>query len=161
MRWSLVFLFSVSLAAQVPGATGRTTGANNSTHSVQFSPGLGTITCNGSTCTFTSSSVSPSSQAVSGNLHFNSTHDTGFNLGGAFGSGTGQMQVSCDGGSTWTTIAVGSGSVGGGVTFSYATPVCSGVSNLNTLLFRAFLGGGGATSFNMSFESPSSVTITW
>ena len=29
MRWSLVFLFSVSLAAQVPGAPGRTTGAKH------------------------------------------------------------------------------------------------------------------------------------
>lgn len=161
MRWSLVFLFSVSLAAQVPGAPGRTTGASNSTYSSQFSPGLGTITCSGSTCSFTSSSVSPSSQVVSGNLHFNSTHDANFNLGGAFGGGTGQMQVSCDGGSTWIPIANGSGSVGGGMTISYPTPVCSGPTNLNTLLFRAILGGGGDSFFNMSFESPSSVTITW
>jgi hypothetical protein len=157
----MVLLFSVSLAAQVPGATGRTTGSRNNVHSFQFSPGLGTITCSGSTCSDTSSSVSPSSQVVSGNLHFNAIHDAGFGLGGAFGGGTGQMQVSCNGGSTWMPIASGSGSVGGSVTISYATPVCSGPTNLNTILFRAILGGGGDFSFNMSFESPSSVTITW
>ena len=69
------------------------------------------------------------------------------------------MQVSCDGGSTWMPRVNGSGSVGGGMTISYPTPVCSGPTNLNTLLFRAILGGGGDSSFNMSFESPSSVTL--
>ena len=161
MRWLMVMLFSVSLAAQVPGATGRTTGSRNNVHNFQFSLGLGTITCSGSTCSDTSSSVSPSSQVVSGNLHFNATHDVNFGLGGAFGGGTGQTQVSCDGGSTWMPIANGSGAVGSGITLSYPTPVCSGPTNLNTILFRAILGGGGASSFNMTFESPSSVTITW
>jgi hypothetical protein len=161
MRWLLPLFCCASLLAQVPGAPGRTTGPGNSTHSVYFSPGLGTITCSGSSCSYTSGSVSPSSQVAFGNLHFTSTHDADFNLGGAYGSGTGQMQVSCNGGATWMTIAEGSGSVGGAVAYSYSTPVCSGVSNLNTLLFRAFLGGGGASSFNMSFESPSSVTISW
>lgn len=161
MRWILILLFSVSLVAQVPGAPGRTTGARNVGGSASFSPGLGTITCSGSTCSFTSGSVSPSSQAVSGNLNFNSTHDASFSLGGSSGSGTGQMQVSCDGGSTWMTLAGGNGSVGGGLTYSYPTPVCSGPTNLNTLLFRSFLGGGGASSFNMSFQSPSSVIISW
>jgi hypothetical protein len=162
MRWPLLLLICcASVLAQVPGAPGRTTGPGNSTHSFDFSPGLGTITCSGSTCSFTSSSVSPSSQVAFGNLHFSSTTDASFNVGGAFGSGTGQMQVSCNGGTTWMTIAEGTGIVGGGVSYGYSTPVCSGVSNLNTLLFRAFLGGGGASSFNMSFESPSSVHITW
>ena len=161
MRWALLLLCAGMLAAQVPGAPGRTTGARGNTHFYQFSPGLGTINCSGATCTFTSGSVSPGSQVVSGNLTFNASHDADFSLGGAFGSGTGQMQVSCDGGSTWMTLAEGNGSVGGGVTYSYPTPVCSGPTNLNTLLFRSFLGGGGASSFNMSFQSPSSVTISW
>lgn len=162
MRLAMLLLVcSAMLAAQVPGAPGRTTGPSGNTHSFYFSPGLGTITCSGSTCTFTSSSVSPSSQVVSGNLHFSSSHDANFNLGVAFGSGTGQMQVSCNGGSTWMTLAEGSGVVSGGITYSYPPHVCSGPTNLNTLLFRSFLGGGGASSFNMSFESPSSVAITW
>jgi len=162
MRWPLLLLLCcASVLAQVPGSPGRTTSGGNNTHTFTFSPGLGTITCSGSTCSDTSGSVSPGSQVVSGNLTFNASHDADFSLGGAFGSGTGQMQVSCNGGSTWMTLAEGNGSVGGGLTYGYPTPVCSGPTNLNTLLFRSFLGGGGASSFNMSFESPSSVAISW
>ena len=86
MRWALLLLCAGMLAAQVPGAPGRTTGARGNTHFYQFSPGLGTINCSGATCTFTSGSVSPGSQVVSGNLTFNASHDADFSLGGAFGS---------------------------------------------------------------------------
>lgn len=161
MRWALLLLCAGTLAAQVPGAPGRTTGAQGNTHFYQFSPGLGTISCTGTSCTSTSGSVSPGSQVVFSNLTFTSTHDAVFNLGGAFGGGAGQIQVSCNGGSTWMTIASGGGGVGVGVTYGYSTPVCSGPTNLNTLLFRSLLGGGGDSSLNMSFQSPSSVTIGW
>ena len=75
--------------------------------------------------------------------------------------GTGQVQVSCDSGSTWNTIAGGSGSVSSGITYFYPTPHCTGVTNLNTLQFREFLGGGGAAGFNMQFTTSSQVTISW
>jgi hypothetical protein len=158
-----VLLFSASLVAQVPGGSGRTTGAQagGSGSSTTFSPGLGTITCTGTTCTDTSSTVSPSSRAVSGNLTFVSTHDATFSVGGSSGGGTGQLQVSCNGGTSWMSIATGSGSVGGSVTYGYSAPVCSGVSNLDALQFRSILGGGGASGFNMSFTAPSTVTISW
>lgn len=148
--------------AQVPGAPGRTTGANGLI-SVIYSPGLGTITCSGTTCSTTSSSVSPSSHSAAGVLSFNASHDANFTVGGTAGGGTGQLQVSCDGGSTWNAIVIGSGSVGGGaVSYAYVPYHCSGVTNLDTLLFRSILGGGGTTSaFNMLFTSPSSVVIAW
>ena len=59
MRWALLLLCVGMLAAQVPGAPGRTTGARGNTHFYQFSPGIGIINCSGATCTFTSGSVSP------------------------------------------------------------------------------------------------------
>jgi len=147
--------------AQVPGAPGRTTapgGASTSTFSL--AP-LGTLTCSGMTCSATSSSISPTTQSVSGTLAFNSTHDATVTIGGSTGGGAGVLEVSCDGGSTWLGIAVGSGSVVPPVSYSYATPHCSGVTNLDTLLFRTTLSGGGGSGFNMSFATPSSVTISW
>jgi hypothetical protein len=146
--------------AQVPGAPGRTT-SPGSTSTSFYTPSLGTITCSGTTCTYTSGTVSPSSQAVSGTLAFNSSQDAGFTVGGPMGGGAGQMQVSCDGGTTWLPLAVGSGSIGGSVSYYYPTSHCTGVTNLNSLQFRSYLTGGGGTGFNMSFTAPSSVTITW
>jgi hypothetical protein len=148
--------------AQAVGATGRTTSSGTSTSTSTFSlTALGTITCSGMTCSYTSGTISPSSQVVSGTLAFNSTHDASMTIGGTSGGGTGQVQVSCDGGSTWNAIAIGSGSVGSAVSYTYPTPHCTGVTNLNTLEFREFLGGGGTTGFTMALTSPSQVTISW
>ena len=144
--------------AQAVGATGRTT--SGAANTFVYSLTLGTITCSGMTCSYTSGTISPGSHSVSGTLAFNSTHDASMTIGGSVGSGTGQVQVSCDSGSTWNTIAGGSGSVGS-VTYFYPTPHCSGVTNLNTIEFREFLGGGGTAGFNMALTSPSQVTISW
>lgn len=158
---ALLFLGCLAHAQQ-GGAGGRTTGASGSgSHSFTFGPGLGTITCSGTSCSATSGSVSPSSVSVTGNLHFTSTHDANFTIGGPAGGGTGQFQVSCDSGSTWFSIAIGNGNIPNPVTYTYPTPVCSGPTNLNTLLFRAILGGGGPSTINEMFTSPSSVTVTW
>ena len=146
--------------AQTVGASGRTTSTGGTSTSSFSLTALGTITCSGMTCSYTSGTISPSSQSVSGTLTFNSSHDASMTIGGSVGSGTGQVQVSCDSGSTWNTIAGGSGSVGS-VTYFYPTPHCTGVTNLNTLEFREFLGGGGTTGFNMALTSPSAVTISW
>ena len=149
-------------SAQVVGAAGRTTGANNSGGIYVFPLTLGTISCSGTTCTATSITVTPPSQVVSGLLVFNSSHDPNFTVGGASGGGAGQMQVSCDGGSTWMATAVGSGSTGFATSYNYPPASCTGPTNLNTLQFRLYLtGGGGTSSFNMTFTSPSSVTISW
>ena len=160
----LVFSMAAGCAdaafAQAVGSSGRTTGAHNNGGTYVYSLTLGTITCSGTTCSYTSGTASPGSQAVSGTLAFNSSHDASMTIGGSVGSGTGQVQVSCDSGSTWNTIAGGSGSVGS-VTYFYPTPHCTGVTNLNTLEFREFLGGGGTTGFNMALTSPSAVTISW
>lgn len=162
---ALFLLLALALpvaAQQAGGGSGRTTGATGSgVHSFTFSPGLGTITCSGTSCSATSGSVSPSSVSVTGNLHFTSTHDANFTIGGPAGGGTGQFQVSCDSGSTWFSIAIGNGNIPNPVTYTYPTPVCSGPTNLNTLLFRAILGGGGPSTINEMFTSPSSVTVTW
>ena len=94
-------------------------------------------------------------------MTFNASHDLTVNLGGAYGGGAGTLQVSCNGGSTYLTIATGSGSIGSSIGYSYSTQSCTGVTNLNTLLFRTILSGGGDSSFNMQIYSPSSVTISW
>ena len=152
-----------SLAAQVAGAPGRTTAAFGGSHgsSSFLLSGLSPITCSGATCSNTSSTVSPGSQVMSGTLTFNASHDLNVSIGGAYGGGAGLFQVSCNGGSTYLTIATGSGSIGSSVGYSYAPPSCTGVTNLNTLLFRTQLSGGGATNFNMSITPPSSFTIAW
>lgn len=158
--FSLVVVGSAD--GQVVGATGRTTSGGSGTFLYTYGlSGLTTITCSGSTCSNTSSNVSPGSQVVFGTLTFNSTHDLAVTIGGASGGGAGLLQVSCNGGSTWLTVAIGSGSIPGGVSYSYPTPTCTGVTNLNTLLFRLNLSGGGSSSFNMTDQPPASVTISW
>lgn len=153
-------LAAASLTAQVPGAPGRTTGPKGG-GTFSFSIGFGAISCSGSTCSDTSGTVSPGSQVVSGPITFNAAHNAALSLGGLFGGGAGLMEVSCDGGSTWLTTVSASGTVGGVITYMYPPPSCTGPTNLNTLLFRAVLGGGGASSFNMTFDPPTSVLISW
>jgi len=92
---------------------------------------------------------------------FTTTHDAGVTAGGSSGGGVGQLEVSCNGGSTWITLTTASDTIGGSISYSYNVPICSGVTNLDTLLFRAVLSGGGVTGFNMSFTAPSSVIINW
>ena len=164
MRLALVFILScLSAIAQQGGAGGRTTGASGSgSQSLTYNPGLGTINCSGTSCFAVSGTVSPGSQSVTGTLHFITTHDAGFTIGGASGGGAGLFQVSCDGGSTWLSPAGGSATIGGGApAYNYPTPTCTGPTNLNTLLFRSLLGGGGPTTVNETFTAPSSVTVTW
>jgi hypothetical protein len=156
----LLIVFSISkLCGQVPGSTGRTT-APGTAGTFTFILGIGTINCSGSPCNQTSSTVSPGSQAVSGTLTFNASHDAALNIGGASGGGAGVVEVSCDSGSTWITIAIGSGSIGS-PTMSYPPSTCSGPTNLNTLLFRSTISGAGGGGFNMVLQSSSQVVITW
>ncbi len=150
------------LLLQQGGAGGRTTGASGSgSHSLTYSPGLGTINCSGTSCSAVSGNVSPGSQSVTGTLHFVTTQDAVFTIFGASGGGSGIFQVSCDGGSTWLNIASASRTIGDPPSFNYPTLSCSGPTNLNTLLFRSLLAGGGFDTVNETFTAPSSVTVTW
>ncbi len=141
---------------------GRTTGGSIGVHSFSYSPGLSAATCSGTTCNGSQGPVSPGSQAVSGTLHFASSHDASGSIGGSTGGGTGLFQVSCDGGSTWVTIVNGAATLPTtGMSITYISPTCTGPSNTSTLQFRAMVAGGGASGYNESFTPSSQVTITW
>jgi hypothetical protein len=150
-----------------PGVTAGTTistsggGGGGGGGSYSFAPGLGTINCTGSTCTFTSGNKSPGSQVVTGDIIVSVSSDASFSNSGSHGGGAGVMQVSADAGSTWSTLAEAGGSVGGAVNYTYFAQAFSGITNLNTLLVRSLLSGSGDSSLSMSFTAPSLVTITW
>jgi hypothetical protein len=150
--------------AQTSGASGRVTGGVQRHGRISFGIGSLTVNCN-SGCpnpSYIDGPISPSSQTVSGTLHFSTTTDASGGIGGSVGGGTGQAQVSCDGGITWNSIAVGTATLPTtSMSWSYPTPTCSGPSNANTLQFRIFIGGGGSPSFNMNATAPSTVTISW
>jgi hypothetical protein len=161
----LILAFQCGSAySQANGAPGRVTGNNGSHGTFSFSSGGVSVSCN-SDCPsspYSSSTVSPTSQVVSGTLQFSTSHDDSGSIGGGAGSGNGLFQVSCDGGSTWISIDNGSATLPTTtMTFSFMTPTCSGPSNLNTLLFKMVVAGGGTGSFNMNASSPSTTTITW
>ena len=162
---ALALVISVPIAAQVVGATGRTSGSSGAggAYSSVFSlSGITSpLTCTGASCSNTSATVSPGSKVSFGTITFNSSQDLSVSMGGLYGGGAGIVQVSCDGGSTYLTIAEGTGSIGSSVTYTYPPARCTGVTNLNTLKFRTTLGGGGSTSFNMSISPSSSVVIAW
>ena len=163
MRWLVLMLaFATLLAAQVPGAPGRTTGAHNlGSNSVVFPPAIGPLNCSGTVCTATSGTTSPDSHVVSGTISFTASKDAFLSFSGLEGGGGGQFQFSCDGGSSWGEIAVGSDSSGQPVTYVYPPAQCTGPTNLNTIQFRSVLGGGGALPVTMLFDSPTSVVISW
>jgi hypothetical protein len=157
-------LCAVVCSAQVNGAPGRVTGNTGSHGNFVFASGGHTITCSSgcSASPYSSLTFSPTSQVVSGNLTFSSSHDDSGSIGGSTGGGSGLFQVSCDGGSSWITIDGGSATLPTtSMTWTYNTPSCTGPTNLNTLQFRMVVSGGGDASFNMSASSPSNVTITW
>jgi len=157
-------LISVLSVAQTSGAPGRVTGGVQRHGTISFGIGSLTVSCN-SGCpnpSYTDGPISPSSQTVSGTLHFSTTTDASGTIGGSAGGGTAQAQVSCDGGTTWNSIAIGSATLPTtSMSWSYPTPTCSGPTNANTLQFRILIGGGGSPTFNMNATAPSTVTISW
>ena len=126
---------------------------------------LSTITCASTTCTASGSAspVTPGpNQPVFGTLHFASTHDLTVTLGGTTGSGTGDVEISCDLGATFFPLAQASCSLPTTTcTSTYLTPTCTGVTNLNKLEFHNTLSGTGAAGFNMSNVPSTSVTVNW
>jgi len=151
------------MLCQVGGnGSGRTTGARGvSGTSIVFYPSIATINCTGTTCTANSGTVSPGSHVVSGPILFTPSADANFTFSGLEGGGAGQLEYSCDGGSTWSGIAAGMGVSGNPVSYSYHGTSCTGPTNLNTVLVRTNLSGGGALPVTMSFLGSSSITISW
>jgi len=162
---ALLLVFQpVAAISQANGAPGRVTGNRTGHGTVVFATGGLSVSCNTGcpASPYSSGTISPSSQVASGSISFASSHDDSGNIGGSSGGGSGLFQVSCDGGSSWITIDSGSATLPTtSMSFSFSTPNCSGPTNLNTLLFKVVVAGGGPGAFNMNMNSPSNVTITW
>ena len=160
----VLIVLTPCLIGQTVGSSGRVTG-NLALHgSVNFTTSGLSVSCS-SGCplsSYTAGPISPSSQVAGGVITFTASHDASGTIGGASGGGAAQVQVSCNGGTTWLPFASGTATLPTlSMSWTYPVPSCTGPTNLNTLLFRITLGGGGSPSFNMTATANSQVTISW
>jgi hypothetical protein len=132
---------------------------------VSFSSGAAVASCTGSSsqpCVTSTAAVSPSqATAVTGGLGITASNDQNLSAP-SLGSGYGELQVSCDSGTTWQTLAICSKTSGGQTSCSLPTVSCSGVAHTNALKFQTLVNGTALLgSFSMSYTPSSSVTVQW